>query len=82
MKNLKYHAALGNVIKREREFLGLDREELSRACGLGISTISKIERAGEGTGGVYVDTIIAIADGLDLPTSALFEAAERSLGSS
>ena len=82
MKNLEYHAAIGSAIKREREFLELNREELSRACGLGISTISKIERAGEGTGGVYLDTLIAIAKGLDLPVSSLFESAERSLGSS
>lgn len=61
--------ALGSVVRRLRRSASLTLQELGERCGLGGSTISKIEN--NQISPTY-DTILALADGLTVDVAELF----------
>jgi transcriptional regulator with XRE-family HTH domain len=57
------HEKIGERVKKARHAVGLTQAELSESTGLGVETISRIER---GVQGVTFENIAKIADGLEM----------------
>ena len=65
----------GDVVRERRAELGLSQEALAERCGVDRKSISRVET---GTFSPSLDRVWRLADGLDLPISALFaELAEQ-----
>ena len=59
----------GDVVRERRAELGLSQEALAERCGVDRKSISRVET---GTFSPSLDRVWRLADGLDLPISALF----------
>ena len=60
---------LGINIKKHRLIKGWEQKELAEATGLGVDSISKIERGKENVG---IDNLMIIAEKLDVDIEELF----------
>jgi transcriptional regulator with XRE-family HTH domain len=59
----------GDVVRERRTELGLSQEALAERCGIDRKSISRVET---GAFSPSLDRVWRLADGLDLPISALF----------
>lgn len=66
---------VGSNVKRKREQVGLTQEQLSEKIGIGVKSLSAIER---GTVGVSLLTLRNICDALNVSSDALLFGDERS----
>ena len=72
-----WNDALGQVIKREREAMGIAQAKFSKNLGFGEHTIGAIER---GQRSCYMETLYTIAtEGFGLSVSDLVLATEREI---
>jgi len=77
VENAEFKQALGQLIVELRRERGLSQEQLALTAEVDRTRMSQIER---GEANVSIDTLIKIADALDLTLASLFvqvEAAER-----
>jgi transcriptional regulator with XRE-family HTH domain len=68
------HAALGRVIQRRRERLGLTQEQLADASGLHVTHLGGLER---GVRNPNFETLLRVAGALGTTPGRLLTAAER-----
>ena len=65
---------VGSNVKRKREQVGLTQEQLSEKIGIGVKSLSAIER---GTVGVSLLTLRNICDALNVSSDALLFGDEK-----
>lgn len=72
-----HNARFGRTVRALRAKAGYSQESFADAIGAHRTAMGKLER---GEGNPTLDTIVAIARGLDLSLSELFQAMERDPG--
>lgn len=69
--------ALGRTVRQVREERGMASSHLAVTAGIDVDLIAAIER---GEHDPHYDVLIALADGLDITTAALFNRADTLSG--
>jgi len=69
-----FNRALAGVIRRRREELGFSLTQLGTLSGLSQQSVSYIERQKRVP---IIETLVRIADALDIPLSVLIELTEK-----
>ena len=72
----KYRAALGRVIRNEREAQGLSLRKFGLMVGLDYKRMHEIEH---GKANATINSLLRISEGLGIPFSSLVAAAEKDL---
>ena len=72
----EWNRALGRVIRREREMIGVRQSDLSQEIGLGINSLGRLER---GENSCYIHTLRAVAEGLQISIIDLISATDREI---
>ena len=74
MDKNKINFLIGNIIELLRQECGLSRYALSKNAGVDSSWLRRLE---QGKSGIKVETLIALAKGLQIPTADLVTIIEK-----
>lgn len=67
---------MGLIVASLREGLGMSRYALAKGAGVDTSWLRRFE---QGKSGIRVETLIALARGLKIPTATIITAIEKAL---